>query len=116
MSENFIYSNTCPDIDKARDGIKEQLECEISELIEELIPVLAEPFREDLSKKFIVRIFDESLEDLFDKFRDINSDMRKEAEAQLNEKQLEINELVSDKEELELNIADLEEIISKLKE
>ena len=76
------YGNTCPDIDKQIKYFKESLEDYLRDLVDECCPLLG---GEDLNifvKKWTNAIFGEA-EPIFEKIRSTNSDMRKEADKQI---------------------------------
>lgn len=108
------FKNTCPDIDEAIADLLSMTEDNIDEILDECCPILQGEQRKEFLKSHLANI-KENIQHQFDIVRDLNSDMRGQAEKQLDDIQVEVDaleETVSEKDsaiqELENDISDLE--------
>ena len=119
---SFKYNNTCPIIDHAIEGFKENLRDKLDSIIDDLVPLLDGTDKKDeLINKYTESIYSEN-EGYFENTRQSNVDMRSEAESQMEIVENELKEsidIISDLNdkisEYKSRITQLEEGISKQK-
>jgi len=120
---SFDYKHTCPDIDLQIRYFKEVLSDKLVDLISELNPMFAETNKEREYREGWVESIYDSAENCFEKVRETNQDMRKEAEYQIENLIEELEEArrlanywESEAEEKDRRISDLEEEVDRLSE
>lgn len=99
MAFNFPY--TCPDIDDNIGQFKEYIKDNLNELVAELCPLFDGTSKDNLIKHYISNIYSD-LEIKFEEVRQTNSELRDEAEAQIDVLIEEISELKNKIDELNL--------------
>lgn len=114
------FKHTCPIIDKKKEEIKDAIYSQISDLIDELVPLFEGNSKFNFVRERTGMIYD-IVSDRIEELRDLNSDMRDQADTQIKdlEDSIEENEeTISDQvdriEDLEETIKDLEYRISEL--
>jgi len=95
----FKYPHTCPDIDRQISEAKSVLKDYFRDLISDICPVLGAKELDEIVEKYTKYTY-EDLEDIFEKVRSTNEDMREEANRQI--------------ESLEDDVSDLQEKIYEL--
>ena len=87
----FSYPFTCPKIDSNIDEFKSNLECFIHDLISELSPKYLETADAKLFIQEKQLVFYAENESIFENVRQSNEDIRKSAEYQISDIQIELN-------------------------
>lgn len=104
---SFDYGFTCPDIDSNIDDTKEQVHDFLLDLYRELNPLLEDILDRDIPESVNLKAKEDTdylysiLEDIFENVRNINEDMRKEADTQISELKDRVYDLESEVERLE---------------
>lgn len=80
----FEYPWSCPSIDREIENAKAQLQDQISDLLNDACPFMAQMTVTEKSKQYVDRFYS-AVEDCFEAVRKTNSDMREEAERQIGE-------------------------------
>lgn len=88
----FDYSQTCPDIDKAIAAAKHDLVSGIYQVIEDVSPLIPPDEIEKLAKQYADKIYSD-IGDAFETVRETNSDMRDAANKQISDLLDEIENL-----------------------
>ncbi len=88
----FDYRNTCPDIDQSISDLKQGIEDILNDRLKEVCPLIDETYFKMALDEDADSIYD-LIEGSVEKIRDTNSDMRKVADAQIDELENEILEL-----------------------
>jgi len=88
----FNYPATCPKIDKAIDSARGEIKYFIKNLLSDACGLLSNEQRELLAKDYSDKLYS-YLEAIFEETRQSNSDMREEAEAQVEQIQQELDSL-----------------------
>jgi len=121
--KNFDYGYTCPDIDKEISNFESTLNDNLIDLISELNPMFSETNKEREYREGWAESIYDSAENCFEKVRETNQDMRKEAEYQIENLIEELEEArrlanywESEAEEKDRRISDLEEEVDRLSE
>ena len=99
MAFNFPY--TCPDIDDNLEQFKEYISDNLVDLVDELCPLFDGASKDDLIKQYTSTIYSD-LETKFEEVRQTNSELRDEAESQIDALIEEISELKNKIDELNL--------------
>lgn len=109
----FDYKYTCSEIDQVISDTKDIVERYIEEILDEACPLLTGQAKSDFIKSHSTSM-NEEITDEFEILRTLNSDMRAEAERQMEEctKELEASEELV--EEHEQKIADLEKELTDM--
>lgn len=109
----FNFSNTCPKIDTNIMDFKMEIEDVVDEIIEEIVPILEGDQRKEIINRYKDSIYS-LLEDAFENVRETNSDMRGEAEHQIEELEDEIQYKHQHIQELEEEIYRLNQEVNSL--
>lgn len=116
----FNYPNTCPTIDKNISIFRNTLRNEITDIIRELCPKLAEEFEDtsnyqNLLHEYTERIYNQA-EPIFENVRTCNSDMREEIEAVIVDFVDEISDSQRDLKDVEYELEKAKERVSYLEQ
>jgi len=109
----FDYPYTCPAINKEIKKAKAILEELIKSIITRFSPMIPEGHADLLAHQEAENAYHD-FEDIFEKTRAINEDMRSEADTQIYRKNKEIRELENEVESLQLQIKELEENLNSV--
>jgi len=93
------FGHTCPDIDRGIEAFKDDLKMFLSEVIDDVCPLLEGEVKDDLVKSYADDIYNE-FGGNFENVRKTNEEMRSEADRQIGELQDEVGELRSEIEDL----------------
>lgn len=110
---SFDFGYTCPDINKSIDSLKSEIDSYLSDLVQELCPLLDGEPRTNIIKEYkdyLYSVFERSIEDV----RSTNQDMRNAAEKQIDSIESEKSNLEEEVKELNQKISELEDSISDL--
>lgn len=113
---SFNYKYTCPDINKAIDNFKQVISDSLDDIIVELNPLFYGTeakiaFRKDWEQGIYSQV-----ESCFENTRDSNSNIRDEADKQIQESHEEVEEYKRMHDKAESEIEHLQEEIRELKE
>jgi hypothetical protein len=103
----FDYPHTCSSIDKNIKWFEDSLTESLKDLILDISPYIPEEVALKLSNERGEEIFKEFLNH-FEEVRKLNEDMRREAEHQIEKKDLEIGGLASEIRDLEERLREYE--------
>lgn len=102
------YGWTCGSIDDNIKDFKSILEYEISSILDDACPLLEGEQKTDFIADYVKAIYEQS-QNIFEDLRECNSDMRKEADSQ-------IDKLEEEKEQLEYEVSNHQERIDELED
>lgn len=108
----FDFPYTCPNIDKSLDGLKSDIENNFIDMIKECCPILPDHTLNEFIKPYVDSLFD-TISINFEDVRSLNSDMRDDAEKQINSIHEEKEDLIERVQILEDRIYDLEHEIKQ---
>ncbi len=111
---NFEYPYTCPDINRHINTFKDKMSDYVDEIIDDLSPLFARTKEAMAYREDCLREIYEFAEDCFEKTRDTNLDMRREAERQIQRLSEELEEANSKLQVAEQLVEDLESEIAEL--
>jgi chromosome segregation ATPase len=112
----FDFDWTCPKIDRMINDLQGDLEDMIYDILHEASPMIPHEELQKIAKEYSVKYYSSTFEDLIEKVRDTNIDMRKEANDQIEKHEKRIEELEENVEELEDEIFDLKKENENLKD
>jgi len=98
--ESLNFNNTCPSIDDALDYIKTEIDEHLDVLLTGVCPYIDSVKKQELINEIIFTLYDKVIVGQYEDIRQLNSDMRSQAEDQLNELASERDEYVELYEEL----------------
>jgi DNA repair exonuclease SbcCD ATPase subunit len=101
---SFDYPNTCPKVDKHISGAESVIRTFVEGLLEEACPLLSSRSISDLSDERAKNLYSD-LEPIFEGVRESNSEMRSEAERQIEDLQERIADLEAQVDQLERSAA-----------
>lgn len=101
---SFNYQYTCPTVDKNIESFKDTVKDRLSEMLDEACPLLEGVAKSKFIEGYSDTIY-QDVEPLFEDVRKTNSNMREEAERQIDV----LNDIISDKDE---EIQNLQEELS----
>lgn len=107
------FPHTCPTIDNVIRYIDGYLEDALSDVIDDVAPLISEANKSLYLKKAHKDYFD-LIKDEIETLRNLNSDMRAQAEDQLERLASEILDLTGDIERLEVQVDELEDQVKML--
>ena len=113
---NFDYGYTCPDINKEISNFKSALSDRLDEIIEELCPIITATDTGRIWRTNWEQTIYNDAESCFENVRDCNSNIRDEAERQINAVADERDEYRKLYEEAEDRIRELEDEVKELQE
>lgn len=113
----FEYGYTCQYVDRGIDGIKEDLECHLDTIVNELNDMFYDvnngKNRDEYIATWVKSIYSD-MESNFEGVRESNCDMREAADEQVSNLEDEIEDLKSELEERNKEIEDLESKIDEM--
>jgi len=119
MSLDFHY--TCPYIDRSLDGLKSDIDTNLTDIVTECCPLLPEFKLNEFIKPYVDSLYETFL-DSFETVRSLNEDMRSQADTQINTLADEKEQLLEDirilekeKQDLVYDMNDLRDQIEDLK-
>ena len=111
----FEYKYTCPDIDEAITDLQSMIDESVNEILDEACPLLVGQAKIDFVKAHM-KFINENISEQFEIVRSLNSNMRNEAENQVDTTEKRAEEAEELVQELQAKIEELESEISILED
>jgi chromosome segregation ATPase len=112
----FDFNWTCPQIDRMIDEIQGDLEDMICDILQEASPLIPDTEVRKIAKEYAKKYYLSTYEDLIEKIRETNVNMRKEANDQIESHERSVEALEEQVGDLENEIFDLKKEIENLED